>query len=345
MPKINTLVYLDLEATGLKSSGRPRITEISLVAVNTQDILSVQVQLLSYLQKQRNQNNLMQAETIIPRVLNKLTLSVYPMATIMPEVTRITGLDNYNLTGQARFDNHIGDLLNAFLARLPSPVCLVAHNGQMYDFPLLKAEMQQASRKLESRILYIDSLIGIKKIVSERKKCTRKEIAGRKRMQWIENRKIVQKEKLAATELMYAGEFDSDMEAISTNNQEADNSNLLSKHANEMTPPKSDSKVVETHAPKRVKKYLVKQELKQKVLLSNASAPKSFSLINLHSHFLGFVPTQSHGAEADCLSLIRTTAMLGQDWIDWVEKNCQSIQNCIEMWDKIDKLTEDSKED
>ena len=77
----------------------------------------------------------MQAETILPRVLNKLTLSVYPMATIMPEVTRITGLDKYNLTGQARFDNHIGDLLNAFLARLPSPVCLVAHNfNKSVDF-------------------------------------------------------------------------------------------------------------------------------------------------------------------------------------------------------------------
>ena len=99
---------------------------------------------------------------------------------------------------------------------------------------------------------------------------------------------------------------------------------------------------IETHvvenAPKKMKKYLVKQELKQKVLLSHASTPKSYSLINLHSHFLGFVPTQSHGAEADCLALIRTTAMLGQD--DWVEKNCQSIQNCIEMWGKIDKLTE-----
>ena len=157
MTQINTLVYLDLEATGLKNSGRPRITEISLVAVNTQDIISLQGRILSYLQKERIQNNWMQVETILPRVMNKLTLSVYPMATIMPEVTRITGLDNYNLTGQARFDNHLGDLINAFLARLPSPVCLVAHNGQMYDFPLLKSEMRQADRNLKSNILHVDS--------------------------------------------------------------------------------------------------------------------------------------------------------------------------------------------
>ena len=39
MNKIKTLVYFDIEATGLKSSGRPRITELSLVAVNLQDVL------------------------------------------------------------------------------------------------------------------------------------------------------------------------------------------------------------------------------------------------------------------------------------------------------------------
>jgi DNA polymerase III epsilon subunit-like protein len=37
MSEINTLVYFDIEATGLKSSGKPRICEISLVAVNTHE--------------------------------------------------------------------------------------------------------------------------------------------------------------------------------------------------------------------------------------------------------------------------------------------------------------------
>ena len=39
MNQVKTLVYLDLEATGLASSGRPRITELSLVAVNLRDVL------------------------------------------------------------------------------------------------------------------------------------------------------------------------------------------------------------------------------------------------------------------------------------------------------------------
>ena len=37
MRNLKTFVYFDLEATGLRSSGRPRITEISLKAVNVDD--------------------------------------------------------------------------------------------------------------------------------------------------------------------------------------------------------------------------------------------------------------------------------------------------------------------
>ena len=36
----------------------------------------------------------------------------------------------------------------SFLIRLPPPVCLVAHNGDLYDFPLLKAEMERSGTEL-----------------------------------------------------------------------------------------------------------------------------------------------------------------------------------------------------
>ena len=63
------------------------------------------------------------------------------MAAIMPEVSRLTGLDNYNIIGQIKFEKSIGDFLKAFLSCLHFPVCLVAHNGNLYDFPLLQAEL------------------------------------------------------------------------------------------------------------------------------------------------------------------------------------------------------------
>ena len=46
MPTIKTLVYFDLEATGLKSSGRPRISELSFVTFDAEDIYILNKKLL-----------------------------------------------------------------------------------------------------------------------------------------------------------------------------------------------------------------------------------------------------------------------------------------------------------
>ena len=37
----------------------------------------------------------------------------------------------------------------------------------------------------------------------------------------------------------------------------------------------------------------------------------SYSLINLHKQLLGFSPAQTHGSEADCVTLIRTISVFG----------------------------------
>ena len=240
MCELKTLVYCDLEATGLKNSGRPRITEVSLVAVNTASILDLNAMLLSRLQKSK-----IKVESMLPRVMNKLTVCVYPMATILPEVSVITGLDNYNLSGQATFDTETGELLNSFLARLPKPLCLVAHNGGLYDFPLLKAELEKAGITLPYDTLCAASYVGIKEIFKRRE--------GPLQLQ-----------------------------------------------------NKMDSICLEK--------------------------PTSYSLINLHKHLLGCSPIQSHGAEVDCLTLIRTTAVLGIEWVDWVKENCHLFSKCTKMW-------------
>ena len=237
MPRIKTLVYFDLEATGLRSTGRPRISEISLVAVHSKDVNDLHLKLKSNLRNKKMKDYPLHIESLLPRVLNKLTLCVYPMAIIMPEVSDITGLDNYNLFDQTTFNKTTGVLLNNFLDRLPSPICLVAHNGNAYDFPLLKAEMEKAGIQLRSDILCADSYIGIKDIFNKRKS-----------------------------------------------------------------------------------------------ILDVEDIPQSFSLINLHKHLLCNKPTRSHGAEADCITLLKATAMLGMDWINWMERDCSLFSECMKMW-------------
>ena len=248
MSEIKTLVYFDLEATGLKSSGRPRITEVSLIAVNIEEILGLQQQTDRHFPDCSNQ-----IESLLPRVMNKLTICVYPMATIRPEVSEMTGLDNYNLSGQPTFDRKTGELINNFLARLPTPLCLVAHIGDMYDFPLLKAELEKAEITLPSNTLCADSYVGIKEIFKMR--------------EW-------------------------------RNKQQ---NNCISRP-------------------------------KKNLNFNRIGSPRSYSLINLHKHLLGVYPSQSHGAEADCLTLLRTTSVLGREWLDWVNDNSCLFSGCERMW-------------
>ena len=211
MAAIKTLVYFDLEATGLKSSGRPRISELSFVAIDAQEINIMNKKLSEKVKNITCHEDILLLETLIPRVLNKLTICVYPMATIMPEVSSITGLDNYNLTGQDKFDKSTGDLLNAFLSRLPFPVCLVAHNGNAYDFPLLRAELVKAGAEFGPNIFCVDSYVGIKEIFKMDMGNSMAEHVKPKDTENIEEKEIVKNEMEAVKSLLEAGEFDMEM--------------------------------------------------------------------------------------------------------------------------------------
>jgi DNA polymerase III epsilon subunit-like protein len=192
MSKINTLVYFEIEATGLKSSGKPRICEISLVAVNTQDVLHLGV---------TNKENSQFCEvTFSPRIVSKLTLCMHPMAVVVPLVSDLTGLDNYNLIGQSTFTKNTSDLINNFLACLPAPVCLIAH-----DFPLLKAELEKLGTNIDAEILYEDSYRGIEEIFSK------KEENKNENLKEIEDKYDAQPDVDAARELMKSGMFETDL--------------------------------------------------------------------------------------------------------------------------------------
>ena len=177
--------------------------------------------------------------------MNKLTICVYQMAAIQPEVSGITGLDNYNLSGKATFDKETGQLLNIFLERLPKPLCLVAHNGDSYDFPMLKAELEKAGVMIPYDSLCADSYVGIKDIFKR------------------------------------------------------------SEHA---------------------------LQIQNKLDFICIGNPTSYSPINLHKHLLGYYPIQSHGEEVDCSALMRTIAVLGIEWVNWVKENCQLFSKCTKMW-------------
>ncbi|XP_053552003.1 three prime repair exonuclease 2 [Bombina bombina] len=148
---IKTFVFLDLEATGLNQDA-PRITELCLVAVHLSSLA----------------NPVMDdsGKPQLPRVLDKLCLCVDPDKPFTEGASKITGLNNDNLctNEKTRFDQRLIKLLSEFLDRQAQPVCLVAHNGFYYDFPLLKTELKQQNEDFPSSLLCLDSLSALRNL-------------------------------------------------------------------------------------------------------------------------------------------------------------------------------------
>ena len=106
---------------------------------------------------------------LLPRVVNKLTFCVYPWTTIPLHVEHITGLSNDKLEKQGRFDANLVTSLSSFLSRLHPPVCLVAHNGVKFDFPLLQAELFKSNGSLIDGLLCCDSWLGANHIYNNQR--------------------------------------------------------------------------------------------------------------------------------------------------------------------------------
>ena len=72
----------------------------------------------------------------------------------------ITGLSNDLLENQSRFKPESVNLLKLFLENLPQPICLVAHNGSRYDYPLLQAELVNTGTVLNMTLQVTSKFIG-----------------------------------------------------------------------------------------------------------------------------------------------------------------------------------------
>ena len=165
------------------------------------------------------------------------------MVIIIPLVSDLTGLDNYNLTDQSKFSKNNGELINSFLTLLPSPYFDSEMDGSPCD------GLMRLSTKIE-----------------------------------------------------------------------------VSKHENEPRGQKNRPDM--SFNPHKQKQT----SCSEKFSIFKSKLSKILSLINLHKFFLGCPPDGSHGAEADCLALLRTTSMLGDKWIDWVKNNCYLFEKCRKMF-------------
>ncbi|XP_019646293.1 PREDICTED: three prime repair exonuclease 2-like [Branchiostoma belcheri] len=146
--QIQTFVFFDLETTGLD---HPRqITEISLAAVRRDQLLTgTEVPL---------------GGASLPRVMDKLTACVRPRRDIHPKAAEITNLTNQSLRNHRVFDEDLVKSMVHLLNRQEGPVCLVAHNGEKFDFPILREELTESETVdfFPQNVLCADTMVVIK---------------------------------------------------------------------------------------------------------------------------------------------------------------------------------------
>ncbi|XP_049516994.1 three-prime repair exonuclease 1-like [Dermacentor silvarum] len=133
---VKTLVFFDLETTGLPSKDLPvNITEIAMVAVDRAHF------------ETRDKAEF--------RVTNKLTLCLKPKTAMHPIAATKSGLDAILLKDQGLF-RKAQPAIRAFLSVLAPPICLLAHNGDPADFPIFIEELVFATGSGD-----VDNILGV----------------------------------------------------------------------------------------------------------------------------------------------------------------------------------------
>ncbi|EDW25649.1 GL26302 [Drosophila persimilis] len=149
--KISTFAVLDLETTNLPANNNNRvgITELCIYAF--------EAALLKQNGTKGSGENKVPVPPL-PRVVHKLNVLFQPSMMVHPDAERFTGLNNYILERESKLDENSAQMILNFLKHLPSPVCLVAHNGWHFDFPIVRKVFAKLNLEFSPTLSCVDSL-------------------------------------------------------------------------------------------------------------------------------------------------------------------------------------------
>ncbi|KAG8129924.1 hypothetical protein E2320_016578 [Naja naja] len=155
-PGFQALLLLRLanrgESTGLPRD-QPRIAELCLFAVHQSSL----------------QPSPQTKGPQLPRIIDKLILCIDPQKPFTLGAQDITGLSNQKLEENCKreINRSLMETLKGFLDRQAHPICLVAHNGLRFDFPLLRKELWQIGTDLPANTGCLDTLQALKDVLRE----------------------------------------------------------------------------------------------------------------------------------------------------------------------------------
>eukprot|EP00095_Tigriopus_kingsejongensis_P003822 snap_masked-scaffold278_size225338-processed-gene-1.15 protein:Tk03822 transcript:snap_masked-scaffold278_size225338-processed-gene-1.15-mRNA-1 annotation:"three prime repair exonuclease" len=376
-----TLVFWDLEATGLRGAyPHPRILELACVAVDV-DVFEAFGRQLDGVEPE-----------LYPRVLNKLTLTFRVAQPIDNLVTDLTGLDNLNLEHQPPLTADSVALMSQFLARLPQPLVLLAHNGHGYDVPLLLAELRRVQVDPAASLPYpvLDTWRSLQAVYCPEPRpstpphagcgaafeadfpplspATHRETLeggqtpsvdstpvksagpGRYQIPLTPPRSAAKRARCgsggreaavkptplpfeAASRVCHLGRKLAELGGLSP----PPPAHLAAQAENEITPDKG-SPPFDRHRPPRAPLRAPHPGPPARTSPARArkrldfNRPPSFKLAHLHEHLFGHRPHQSHGAEADCLTLLRVCARHAPALLARLPQDAQPMGAFAPMW-------------
>ncbi|XP_023934339.1 three prime repair exonuclease 2-like [Bicyclus anynana] len=270
MTIIQTFVFFDLETTGIPAK-TAKVTEITLISVSRSDI------------EQTDSGKL-------PAV-NKLSLLCNPKKNIQTTAAKLTGLTNQFLKNQPIFKDNI-KCINAFLDK-PKPVCLVAHNGDRFDFKILQSEYLTANEYLPNDLMCLDTLNAFRNILKDPKynytNAVHNSISSLDESDRVSNGEEWQD--LSVEEIQ---EIDELCERL-------------------MSTPNKVAKKTENHTPKTTNTNM-------------ESAPKvNYKLCTVYEQLLNKKVKECHRAEADCIMLLECAIATKRDFLNYADDKCKSI--------------------
>lgn len=307
MAKLSSFVFFDLETTDIPGLKTPKITEISLIACSKQHLLDSK-------------------HGDVPRVLHKQTFCLNPQRMIHPKASEITGLFNDLLENESKFDQKTAQCIVLFLERLQTPTCLVAHNGNRFDFPILKKEIESLNAQLPDCTYCVDSLPlfqTLDQISTQQEKIAQEN--EKNELADLEMSAISAMEELEGKETTLSQMQKLNETTPRRDRMEANYKRALRSYL-DVTPTQDDKE--KRKSPPRSKRQLFPEahsstnipETPQSTGLKPAK--KKFRLCDIYERSFGEPPKHAHYAEGDVKALLKCAIAQGPDFVAYAEEHC-----------------------
>lgn len=235
------------------------------------------------------------------------------------------------------------------MSRLPTPICLVAHNGRRFDFPLLKAELARYDLNLQGEVLCVDSFVLIPKIDK----------------QWFTERLQLQKQQLPTPEAKTVEKQIEEVIEINVKNvEEIEQEPITPIYSYTMnygdrieswrTPVKQQSPITnstnlnysnsnvnstvtqheETSGPSELLLTAVRETstndssysmtgiepLAKQIITQMNKFPSNYGQVKIYERLFNRAPKNSHTAEGDCEALLEIMLCYGEEFVKNAEK-------------------------